>query len=63
MQIGVIKCNRMIWEGHLARRGGKRNTCGLLVGRTVRHETLGKHWRKCEENINTLRTGDADLHF
>ena len=51
MHIGVVKCNRMIWEGHLAHRGGKRNTCGVLVGRPVRNETLGKQWRKCEDNI------------
>ena len=29
---------------------GKRNTCGVLIGRPVRKEMLGKYGRICEKN-------------
>jgi hypothetical protein len=41
----------MLRKGHLAHRGGERNTCGVFVGRPERNETLETHWRKYEENI------------
>jgi hypothetical protein len=47
----VIKCSRIIWEGHLAYSGGKRNTCKVLVGRPLIEEKLGKPLRQCEESI------------
>jgi hypothetical protein len=29
----IIKSTRMRWAGHVARKGKKRNTCRLLVGK------------------------------
>jgi hypothetical protein len=32
--IGIIKSRRMMWVGHVAQMGEKRNACRLLVGKT-----------------------------
>jgi hypothetical protein len=35
----------------------------VLVGKSEGKRPLGRPRRRWEDNINTLRTGDANLHF
>jgi hypothetical protein len=38
----IIKSMRMRWEGHIARKGEKRNACRLLVGKPEGKRPLGR---------------------
>jgi hypothetical protein len=40
--IRIIKSRRMRWAGHVARMGGKRNACRLLVGKPEGKRPLGE---------------------
>jgi hypothetical protein len=53
----------MRWAGHVARRGEGRGVHRVLVGRPEGKRPLGRPRRRLEDNINTLRTGDANLRF
>ena len=52
---------------HVACMGDRRVSFGLLVEKPAGKEPLGKTRHRLTDNIkvhlNTLRTGDADLHF
>jgi len=47
----VIKWRRMIWAGHVARMGERRGVYRVLVGKPEGKKPLGRHRRRCEENI------------
>jgi hypothetical protein len=38
----MIKSRRMIWAGHIARMGEKRNACGIFVGKPEGKRPLGR---------------------
>jgi hypothetical protein len=44
--IRIIKSRRMIWAGHVARMGEKRNAYRLLVGKPERKRPLGRQRRR-----------------
>jgi hypothetical protein len=46
----VIK-SRMIWAGHVARMGKKRNACRILVGKPEGKRPLGRPRRRWVDNI------------
>jgi hypothetical protein len=41
----------MRWVGHIARLGGKRNACKLLVGKPEGKRPLGRPRRRWVDNI------------
>ena len=47
----------------LGRLGERKGAYRVLVGSPEGKRPLGSPRRRWEENINTLRTGDADLRF
>jgi hypothetical protein len=49
--IGTIKSRRMIWAGHVARVGEKRNAYRLLVGKPGGKRPLGRPRRRWVDNI------------
>jgi hypothetical protein len=49
--IRIIKSRRMMWAGHVARMGGKRNAYMLLVGKPEAKRPLGRARRRCADNI------------
>ena len=49
--------------GHVARMGEDRGVHRVLVGKTKGKRSLERPRLRWEDNINTLRTGDADLRF
>jgi hypothetical protein len=49
--IRIIKSRRMMWAGHVARMGEKRNVYGLLVGKPERKRPLGRPRRRWIDNI------------
>jgi hypothetical protein len=49
--IGIIKLMRMIWAGHVARMGAKRNASSVLVGKSEGKRPLGKPRRRWEDDI------------
>jgi hypothetical protein len=51
--IRIIKSRRMIWAGHVARMGEKRNAYRLLVGKPEGKRPLGRPTRRCVDNIRT----------
>jgi len=61
--VRVVKSRRMRWAGHVARMGEDRGVHRVLVGKPEGKRPLGQPRRRWEDNINTLRTGDADLRF
>jgi hypothetical protein len=56
--IRIIKSRRMIWAGHLARMGKKRNVYKLLVGKPEGKRPLGRPRRRWLDNI---RMGLAEV--
>jgi hypothetical protein len=40
--MGMIKCKRMRWTGHVAQKRKKRNAYRILVGKLERKRPLGK---------------------
>jgi hypothetical protein len=49
--IRMIKSRRMIWAGHVARMGEKRNTYRILVGKPEGNRPLGRPRRRWVDNI------------
>jgi hypothetical protein len=49
--IRIIKSGRMLWAGHVARIGEKRNTYRLLVGKSEGKRPLGRPRRMWVHNI------------
>jgi hypothetical protein len=47
----MIKSRRMIWAGHVARMGEKRNAYRILVGKPERKRPLGRQRRRWVDNI------------
>jgi hypothetical protein len=47
----VMKSRRMMWAGHVARKGEKRDACRILVGRPEGRRPLGRPRRRWEDNI------------
>jgi hypothetical protein len=47
----MIKSNRMIWVGHVARMVAKRNACRILVGKREKKRPLGRPKRRRVDNI------------
>jgi hypothetical protein len=47
----MIKSRRMIWEGHVARMGEKRNVYRILVGNPEGKRPLGRPRRRWVDNI------------
>jgi hypothetical protein len=50
-KISIIKSRRMMWAGHVARMGGKRNVYRLLVGKPEGKRPLGRPRRRWIDNI------------
>ena len=61
--VRVVKSRRMRWAGHVARMEERRGIYRVLVGKPEGKRPRGRPRRSWEDNINTLRTGDADLRF
>jgi hypothetical protein len=59
-----MKARKMTWEGHVARRGEKRNPCRLLVGKPEGRRPLGRPRRRWVDNIRMdlveVGWGDVD---
>jgi hypothetical protein len=51
--IRMIKSMRMIWTGHVARRGKKRNAYKILVENPEGKRPLGRPRRRWVDNIKT----------
>jgi hypothetical protein len=49
--IRMIKSRRMIWAGHAARMGEKRNAYRILVGMPEGKSPLGRPRRRWVDNI------------
>jgi hypothetical protein len=49
--IRAIKSRRMIWTGHIARMGDKRNAYRILVGTPEGKRPLGRPRCRWEDNI------------
>jgi hypothetical protein len=49
--IRMIKSKMMIWTGHVARMGKKRNTYGILVEKPEGKRPLGRQTRRWVDNI------------
>jgi hypothetical protein len=49
--IRIIKSRRMIWAGHVARMGEKRNAYRILVGKPEGQRPLGRPRRRWVDNI------------
>ena len=49
--VRVMKSIRMRWVGHVARMGERRGVYRVLVGKPEGKKPLGRHRRRCEENI------------
>jgi hypothetical protein len=47
----IIKLRRMMWAGHVARMGEKRNVYRLLVGKSEGKRPLGRPRRRWIDNI------------
>jgi hypothetical protein len=47
----MIKSRRMIFPGHIARIGAKRNACRILLGKPDGKIPLGRPRRRCVNNI------------
>jgi hypothetical protein len=61
--VRVVKSRRMRWAGHVARMGEERGVHRVLLGKPEGKRPLGSPRHRWEDNINTLRTGDANLCF
>jgi hypothetical protein len=49
----MIKPITMRYAGHVASKGEKRGTCGVLVGKPDRKRSFGRSGRKGKDNIKT----------
>jgi hypothetical protein len=62
--IRIIKSRRIIWVGHVARMGEKRNAYRILVGKPEGKRPLGRTRRRWEDNIRMdlreIGWGDID---
>jgi hypothetical protein len=62
--IRIIKSRRMRWAGHVARKGEKRNTYRLFVGKPEEKRSLGRPRRRWVDNIRMdlgeVGWGDVD---
>jgi hypothetical protein len=58
----IVTQNLRSCSGHYVYGGGE-GVHRVLVGKPEGKRPLGRPRRKWEDNINTLRTGDADLRF
>jgi hypothetical protein len=47
----MIKSRRMIWAGHVARMGEKKNVCRIFVGKPERKRPVGRPGCRWEDNI------------
>jgi hypothetical protein len=47
----MVKKRRMRWTEHAARKGKKRNTYRILVGKPEGKRPLGRPRRRCVDNI------------
>jgi hypothetical protein len=60
--IRMIKSRRMIWAGHVARMGEKRNACRILVGKPEGKRPLGRPRRRWVDiKIHGRGRGEPDL--
>jgi hypothetical protein len=59
----MIKSKRMIWAGHVARMGEKRNACRISVGNPEGKRTLGRPRRRGVDNINLREIGWDILYY
>jgi hypothetical protein len=48
----MIKSRRVIWAGHVAQMGAKRNACRILVGNPEGKRPLGRPRCMWVDNIN-----------
>jgi hypothetical protein len=46
-----MKSRRMIWAGHVARMGAKRNAYRMLVGKLEGKRPLGRQRYRCVDNV------------
>jgi hypothetical protein len=61
--IRIIKSRRMRWEGHVARKGEKKNAYRLLVGKPEGKRPLGRPRRWVDNiriNLGEVGWGDVD---
>ena len=49
--MGVINSRRMRWAGNVARMGEERGVYRVLVGKPEGRRPLGRHRRRCVDNI------------
>jgi len=49
--VRVMKSRRMRWAGHVARMGVRRDVYRVLVGEPEGKRSLGRPWRRWEDNI------------
>jgi len=49
--VRVIKSRRMRWAGHMALMGEERGVYRVLVGKPEGKRPLGRHRRRCVDNI------------
>jgi hypothetical protein len=61
--IGMMKFWRMTQARHIACMGVKKNAYKILVGKPEEKRPLGRPRHRCENNINTLRTGRHFIGF
>jgi hypothetical protein len=63
--IRIIKSRKMRWAGHVARRGEKRNSYRLLVGKPEGKRPLGRPRRRWVDNIrmNLEEVGWGDVDW
>jgi hypothetical protein len=63
--ITIIKARRMIWAGHVARMGEKRNAYGLLVGKPKGRKPLGRPRRRWLDNfrMDLVEVGWGDVDW
>jgi len=61
--VRVIKSRIMRLTGHVLCKEERRGVYRVVVGRPKKKRPLERPKRGWEDNINTLRTGDADLRF
>jgi hypothetical protein len=61
----IIKSRRMMWAGHVARMGEKRNAYRLLVGKPEGKRPLGRPRRRWLDNIkmDLLETGWSSVDW
>jgi hypothetical protein len=49
--VRMIKSERIIWAGHVARMGEERDVCRVVVGTPEGKRPLGRPRRRWEDNI------------